>query len=469
MKKITLLFVAMLFGSLTAFAQFTFPTDATVYTVVADDGALPITVNDAGNIAGVTAGTYTSFSITADWVSTDNAWASEADLTVTTAAGIVNVDPIGAADSGDPATLLFEGDLAGIYDPSVDGALDLALNQSFGGSEAEWTNIVVTLLPPPSCSVPLNVDATPEETSATINWFVPLAGTPTGYNWEIQPDGVAQGTAGPVDSGVAAGTSASTVALAAGTTYEFYVQTDCGGDGTSDYVGISFTTALGPPPANNNFADAIAIACGGTYSGNTTNATLDQDTAPDGPNSDSDSRNVWYSYTGSGTAEEVTLSTCGLTNTDYDTEALIYTGTAGNLTYVGEGYDECGGSAEGYHFETTFTSDGTSTYWISVGGFNDDFGLFEMVVSCTTLSTETVENENAFTYFPNPVKNELTLSAAQKDIQNVAIYNMLGQEVLRTAPNAVESTIDMNGMSQGAYFVKVTIGNVTETIRIIKQ
>ncbi|WP_424515937.1 T9SS type A sorting domain-containing protein [Psychroserpens sp.] len=27
----------------------------------------------------------------------------------------------------------------------------------------------------------------------------------------------------------------------------------------------------------------------------------------------------------------------------------------------------------------------------------------------------------------------------------------------------------MNGLSQGAYFVKVTIGNTTETIRIIKQ
>jgi len=27
----------------------------------------------------------------------------------------------------------------------------------------------------------------------------------------------------------------------------------------------------------------------------------------------------------------------------------------------------------------------------------------------------------------------------------------------------------MNGFSQGAYFVQVTIGNVTETVRVIKQ
>jgi hypothetical protein len=58
---------------------------------------------------------------------------------------------------------------------------------------------------------------------------------------------------------------------------------------------------------------------------------------------------------------------------------------------------------------------------------------------------------------------------AQKDIQNVAVYNMLGQEVIRTAPNTVNSTVNMNELSQGAYFVKVTIGNQIKTLRIIKQ
>jgi hypothetical protein len=66
------------------------------------------------------------------------------------------------------------------------------------------------------------------------------------------------------------------------------------------------------------------------------------------------------------------------------------------------------------------------------------------------------------------VKNELNLRA-QSSIQNVSIYNMLGQEVLRTAPNTLESNVDMNQLQTGAYFVKVTVNNVTETIRVIKQ
>ncbi|HAB28761.1 MAG TPA: hypothetical protein DCE27_14505, partial [Xanthomarina gelatinilytica] len=73
-----------------------------------------------------------------------------------------------------------------------------------------------------------------------------------------------------------------------------------------------------------------------------------------------------------------------------------------------------------------------------------------------------------FTYFPNPVNNTLSLRGV-KDIQNVAVYNMLGQEVLRTAPNTVNSDVDMSGLQSGTYFVKVMIENTTKTIKVIKK
>jgi len=46
---------------------------------------------------------------------------------------------------------------------------------------------------------------------------------------------------------------------------------------------------------------------------------------------------------------------------------------------------------------------------------------------------------------------------------------MLGQEVLRSTPNNVDSTVDMSKLQTGAYFVKVTINDRTETVRVIKQ
>jgi subtilisin-like proprotein convertase family protein len=91
------------------------------------------------------------------------------------------------------------------------------------------------------------------------------------------------------------------------------------------------------------------------------------------------------------------------------------------------------------------------------------------VICGATLSTEDFDtNENLFSYYPNPVNNTLTLNA-QKDIQNVVMYNMLGQQVMRTTPNAVNSEVDMSALNPGAYFVQVTINNTTETIRIIKN
>ena len=46
---------------------------------------------------------------------------------------------------------------------------------------------------------------------------------------------------------------------------------------------------------------------------------------------------------------------------------------------------------------------------------------------------------------------------------------MLGQEVMRTSPNAINSELNIASLQTGAYFVKVTINDATETIRVIKQ
>ena len=611
MKKITLLFAAMLFGSLTAFAQFTFPAEAG--PIVSGGTAVVVPINDVANAAGVTAGTYSSFTVTCDWENLDNAYSSEERISVVIAGGASAIfSPINGGTSTAPVVgLLFEGELSALYDPSVDGLLELSITRTYQ-SDAQFTNVVVTILPPPTCGEVTNIAATAFDTSADVSWDAPLAGTPTGYNWEVQPDGVAQGTAGALASGTTAVTTVNSgVVLTASTDYEFYVQTDCGGDGTANYITVGFLTASGPAPANDNFADAIAFACGDmNITGDTTNATLDEDDAPDGYGANNNSRNIWYSYTGSGIEEEVTIDLCA---SGYDTAFLVYTGASGNLSVVGGNDDNLGQCGAGYRSYGSFTSDGTTQYFICVTGYNaSSFGTTDMSISClasvappvndscaaaealalavttngttvgatqtgseeqpacdlfgtiadvwysitlsgansdlniittitgtsdqantavyascgglqadslgcssasggedltvtglaagtyyvrvwsdgsaarlaqpndrreegtftitadATLSLDSLDNENAFTYFPNPVKNELTLKS-QKDIQNVTVFNMLGQEVLRTAPNTVNSTINMNELSQGAYFVKVTIGNVTETIRVIKQ
>ncbi len=175
MKKITLFFI-MLGFFLTASAQYNF-NPIVGPTNVASGSPVTINLNDAANLASVpvsSTGSYDSFSITVDWVvGGGNPWSSEADLTFTTTTGSITIDPptTGGLASNDSTTLTFEGDLAGIYDPTTDGYIDLVFNQSFGGSDADWNNVVVTLFESPTCVPPIGIaSSSATTTSIDLIW-----------------------------------------------------------------------------------------------------------------------------------------------------------------------------------------------------------------------------------------------------------------------------------------------------------
>jgi hypothetical protein len=89
------------------------------------------------------------------------------------------------------------------------------------------------------------------------------------------------------------------------------------------------------------------------------------------------------------------------------------------------------------------------------------------VESCASLGFDDDEMSQ-FTYYPNPVKNHLTVRA-QTNIKDITVFNMLGQVVLRQSPNTKDGLVDMTVMQSGAYFVQISIGNTVETVRVLKQ
>ena len=70
-------------------------------------------------------------------------------------------------------------------------------------------------------------------------------------------------------------------------------------------------------------------------------------------------------------------------------------------------------------------------------------------------------------YYPNPVKEILTIQAVE-DIQNIKIYNMLGQLVANQNATSTTTTINTKTLSVGAYFVKTQIKNKVFTFKIVK-
>lgn len=243
MKKIIFLLVSILATSYGVYAQHNFPA-ITGPVLVTEGSPETLAINDAANGAAVPAGLYSEFTVTADWVSANNAWASEADLTMTTSAGSVVIDPptTGGASSTAATTLTFSGAFTANYDPSVDGSMSITLNQSYSGSSANWSNIVVTIIEAPTCLEPSGLSASAITTnSADLEWTE--NGTAT--TWDIE-----WGTASftPTGTPTIVGTTSNPyplTSLTTGTSYDFYVRADCGVDGFSTWAGpYNFTTPL---------------------------------------------------------------------------------------------------------------------------------------------------------------------------------------------------------------------------------
>ncbi len=73
-----------------------------------------------------------------------------------------------------------------------------------------------------------------------------------------------------------------------------------------------------------------------------------------------------------------------------------------------------------------------------------------------------------FEYSPNPVANVLKLKA-KEDIEQIAVYNLLGQQVMEKNPSRSSVKLNMNQLSDGVYIIHVQIEDKKGSFKIIKQ
>lgn len=102
-----------------------------------------------------------------------------------------------------------------------------------------------------------------------------------------------------------------------------------------------------------------------------------------------------------------------------------------------------------------FAADTANTFYI------DDIVLREGTAGTDDFSAD------VFSVYPNPVKNMLNISS-KAAVDSVTVYDILGKVVLTASPAMVSPSIDMSGLSSGAYLVNVTIGNASKTVKVIK-
>lgn len=83
------------------------------------------------------------------------------------------------------------------------------------------------------------------------------------------------------------------------------------------------------------------------------------------------------------------------------------------------------------------------------------------------LGTQKFETSSVKMY-PNPVKNTLTIEA-NSEIKRVSVYNILGQEVLKSSPKSNTATLQTNELQKGVYMVTTEIDGKLSTSKVVKE
>lgn len=119
-------------------------------------------------------------------------------------------------------------------------------------------------------------------------------------------------------------------------------------------------------------------------------------------------------------------------------------------------------------YETAFLV----AFWASSGSVNDtqNVDFFIDNISAIPPSTGAIEDLKSFgfSYYPSPSKNKITLNANEL-INEVTIYNQLGQKIKDITINAMNKEIDISILQNGLYYMKVNINNFVGTVSLIKN
>jgi hypothetical protein len=359
--------------------------------------------------------------------------------------------------------------------------------------------------PTPTCIAPLPPTATNVTiNTATMNWTATTPAPADGYDYYVSSTAVAP-TATTVPAGTVAAsvTTADLIGLSASTLYRIYVRSICGTDSASSWSDAgTFTTPCDSynAPFTQNFDTYVPLCW----------ATAGAGTVASGPTGTA--AGIWeadgFLNVGDTGAVKVNL---------YFTNRIGWLITPPMNTTVGNDYsfsfnygvtvwNQTGPIAMGSDdFVKVVMSIDNGVTWTEINSFtaasnvlntSQDYiyefvataaqAKFALIASDGTVSDGLdydffVDNiafevnlsngdfdSNSFVAYPNPVKNVLNVSFNQ-NISDVAVYNLLGQQVLLMQVNANKGQVDMSSLATGTYLVRVNSENGVKTIKVIKE
>lgn len=103
-------------------------------------------------------------------------------------------------------------------------------------------------------------------------------------------------------------------------------------------------------------------------------------------------------------------------------------------------------------------SDGSDCAWLD----NIVFPPSEIIMA----TQETVTN--GIVLYPNPNKGQFSLNLPEEDCE-IMVFNSLGQQVYQQSNAKGMTTLNLEGLNSGMYFVTVKSEKVVSTLKFVKE
>lgn len=126
-------------------------------------------------------------------------------------------------------------------------------------------------------------------------------------------------------------------------------------------------------------------------------------------------------------------------------------------------------SAAGNRTVNNFGVTAGQTYYIVVSSWGSQLQSYAYTLNVTGNLDAEDFNIPVIDVFPNPVKDFLQVTNTDRNISDVVVYNLFGQEILRENWSGKDSSaLNMTQLAAGTYLVSFEIGGKTITKKIVK-
>ncbi len=339
----------------------------------------------------------------------------------------------------------------------------------------------------PECAAPYALTTTNVmTTSADFSWSDSTSAD--GYDWIVVLAGAGpMGTA--VDMGTTTNMMVSTSSLAAATSYDLFVEADCGVFGTSGFSDPrSFTTLCAATPPTMITTDVTNVLCNGESSGaidmtvtagvpsytfNWSNAATTEDLTglAAGLYTVEITDGNGCPYTDSVTVMEPAMALTTMVTTMPDTANLglgaVSVVASGGTPPYAYTWDGVAGSSDSTGLET-------GTYLLEVTDANGCTESVGVLVDNILSSVPTIDQLTSLSIAPNPtagrVQIQMTFSkTSEVGISVYSVHGELLEDVLQENTNLLDRQLDLSGYAPGMYFIQFKVDHQVLTKKIVLQ